>query len=349
MAGRSVLLPASTYCDGGSPLPHFLHQDGGGAKLAAVAEKDPDQFTNWLTELAKNASFGHSSFGGVSRSLKIPSGSSKPRKIILYVYKGCKPFEYLVLPVDPSSNIVPRVLLSPIPPHLTISSTVDKIFKHWGRKRSDFIAARDSLIALAKTSPPVGATFTPNSDLFIDLRYLHESWATCYVPPRFLGLEGPGENKESDDESDESDESDENAANSTMEWEWEEPQRRLLPHELEQEPDFEKMFRVVRRANDEDDAISCDSHITGVEDPEEYAKASVARGDHKPSRTWLKGVERWAQGAASEVVDDEVLVNDAQIEEAYSKEQPRVATGLDLEKPDYLSTASHKKRRRTAT
>ncbi|KAJ7226804.1 hypothetical protein GGX14DRAFT_555388 [Mycena pura] len=37
---------------------------------------------------------------------KIPSGSSKPRKIILNVYKGCKSFGYLVLPVDPLSNIM---------------------------------------------------------------------------------------------------------------------------------------------------------------------------------------------------------------------------------------------------
>ncbi|KAJ7228218.1 hypothetical protein GGX14DRAFT_611750 [Mycena pura] len=109
-------------------------------------------------------------------------------------------------------------------------------------------------------------------------------------------------------------------------------ERRLLPHELEQDPVFEKILPVIR-AHHDDDTISCDSHITGVE---EYAKANVARGDYKPMRTWLKGMRRWAQ-SASEVVEDQVPVNDEQIEEAYSREQPRVVTSLDLDKPDYLS------------
>ncbi|KAJ7778772.1 hypothetical protein DFH07DRAFT_795956 [Mycena maculata] len=249
----------------------------------------------------------------------LPSSSSKSRVFIQDLYQGHESFEYLVLPVDPASQVLPRVVFSPIPPHLTICSSVGKILKRWGYNRVEFNAIRDSFITLVKTSPPTGATFTPDIDTFIRLRYVHQSWSTCYVPPRFLGLEGP-------------DESDEDAASSTMEWEIDtiedEPQRRLLPHESQRDP----VLKIGPLPHDDDDA-SQENYITGVEDPEEYAKVSLARGDY--DRTWLKGVEQWVQGA-SVVVDDQMLLNDGQIEED-SREQPRVATSLDLDRPDYLS------------
>ncbi|KAJ7778777.1 hypothetical protein DFH07DRAFT_1056164 [Mycena maculata] len=256
---------------------------------------------------------------------KITGTSSKPRIMIQELYQGCQSFEYLVLPVDPASGVPPRVLSSSVPPHLTICSSVGKILKRWGYSRAEFDAVRDSLIELVQASPPAGSTFIPNVDAFINMQYLHETWSTCSVSSRFLGLE----------DSDGEEESDEDTASSTMEWEIEtlddEPQRRLLPHEFEKDPVLK--IRPVQVVDDDDEVLSQDSYITGVEDPEEYAKASLARGDY--DRTWLKGMEQWVQGASA-VVDDQMLLNDSQIEED-SREQPRVATSLDLDRPDYLS------------
>ncbi|KAJ7778771.1 hypothetical protein DFH07DRAFT_795953 [Mycena maculata] len=236
-----------------------------------------------------------------------PHSSSKPRTVIQ------DSFEYMVLPVDPTSRAPARVLSSSIPPHLTICSSVGKILKRWGYSQVEFDAVRDSFIELVKTSPPAGSTFIPNDGAFINLQYLHETWSTCSVSSRFLGLE----------DSDEKEESDEDTASSTMEWEIErsddEPQRRLLPHEFEKDPVLK--IRPVQVVDDDDEALSQDSYITGIEDPEEYVKTSFVRGDY--DRTWLKAMERW-------------MLNDGQIEED-SREQPRVATSLDLDKPNYLS------------
>ena len=159
---------------------------------------------------------------------------------------------------------------------------MDKILRRWGYSLVNFEAMGDSLLKLIKTAYPAGATFKPNILTFVNLKYVHEIWAIIDIPQRFLGFEGSDEDESED------------AASSTMVWEVQtlpdEPQRRLLPHELDEDPVFKNIVPVIRahvRAHDDDDAISCDSHITGVEDPEEYVKASVARGDYKPSRTWL--------------------------------------------------------------
>ncbi|KAJ7118996.1 hypothetical protein C8R44DRAFT_737841 [Mycena epipterygia] len=248
---------------------------------------------------------------------------SRPHTMIQELYEGRKSFEYLVLPVDPSSEVAPRVLISSIPPHLTIGLSVDKILKRCGYTQAKYKAFRDSLVQLVEASPPAGATFKPNNSTFIALRYVHESWASCYVPPRFLGLDDSDEDLESDD-----------LGSSTMECPWEanynEPCRRLLPHELEQEP---VIHMRLPSANDEaDDAISYDSYVSGVDDS---AKECRAREDDGEDHAWLTGMRSWAQ-SASGIIDGQVLSNDGQIEEDL-KEKPRVATSLDLEKPDYLS------------
>ncbi|KAJ7919366.1 hypothetical protein B0H13DRAFT_1868675 [Mycena leptocephala] len=128
-----------------------------------------------------------------------------------------------------------------------------------------------------------------------------------------------------------------------------EPKRRLLSSELQQpNPPIApvRMFPSVAGDDDEDDdedvAISVDSHISGVEDdPEEFAKASMARGDYEVDRKWLKGVKRWTVGTSGADADEALLIG-PQIKEDL-REQPRVVTSLDLEKPDYLS------RRRSGT
>ncbi|KAJ7700807.1 hypothetical protein B0H17DRAFT_212223 [Mycena rosella] len=247
----------------------------------------------------------------------------------LYQYESAT-FEYLVLSMNPSSKIAPRVLLSSIPPHLTISLSVDKIFRRGGYQ-ARFLAIYKSCVQLTTTSPPPGATFTPTVRTFRDLQYIHERWAICCVPAPFRG--------------EEEEELSVYAESSVSEWiEWvvrtpsdiDEPARRLHSHELKQPP----VVKIPQRRpddddDDDDDSMNGDSHITGVEDPEEFAKASVARGDCEKGRTWLTRVESWAQGAEC-VDDDGMLVNDGQIE-VDSNEGPRVATSLDLTKPDYLS------------
>ncbi|KAJ7765758.1 hypothetical protein B0H16DRAFT_1883179 [Mycena metata] len=123
-----------------------------------------------------------------------------------------------------------------------------------------------------------------------------------------------------------------NTPHATLASEDEEPQRRLLPHELK--VDFNEALRAA--ADEGDDAISCDSYITGLEGkPEEFSKTSMARAKYdEEDAAWEQGIKSWAQGAS--VVDDErMLLNDDQIEE--DPEQPRVATTLDLKKPDYLA------------
>ncbi|KAF7348582.1 hypothetical protein MVEN_01375800 [Mycena venus] len=113
-----------------------------------------------------------------------------------------------------------------------------------------------------------------------------------------------------------------------------EPERRLLGSELESAP-HPANFRMFPSADgdadddDEEDAvISDDSHISGVEgNPEEFAKASMARGDYAVNRKWLRGIARWV-GETSLANVDERLVNDGQIENDSGKFPP-IVTGLD--------------------
>ncbi|KAJ6457084.1 hypothetical protein C8R47DRAFT_175009 [Mycena vitilis] len=106
-----------------------------------------------------------------------PIGFIKFRKPIQDLYEGSTSFEYLVLPVDPANKIAPVLLISPVPPQLTISSTVDKILMRWGYRASTFGSLCSSFVDLVITSPATGATFTPRGFDFRRLRYVHERWA----------------------------------------------------------------------------------------------------------------------------------------------------------------------------
>ncbi|KAJ7684414.1 hypothetical protein DFH06DRAFT_1155570 [Mycena polygramma] len=266
----------------------------------------------------------------------LPDTVSKSRVMINDIY-DCQSFQYLVLPVDPSSGTAPQLLVSSIPPHLTICSSVDKIVHKWGWRRDDFHDACGSILDLVVAVPPSGATSSPDLHTFMDLRYLHETWATHYAPSRFLGLEVSDEVEEESDE-----------GSSTMEWEVctvddEEPQRRLLPHELEAEPVYVTKFLAANRSGDDDDElISHDSHISGVDDPEEFAKASKALGDYKKDASWSEGIQSWTTDVLG-VDDDQMMLNDAQIAED-PQEKPRVAASLDFDDPDYVSTAARQGR-----
>ncbi|KAJ7700813.1 hypothetical protein B0H17DRAFT_1327837 [Mycena rosella] len=296
-----------------------------------LAENSKDPADPHLTDIMMDDTFILVANGDLVRKLyfvasNLSESYRESRIAIQDFYEGAKIFEYLVLPVDPATKIAPRLLLSPVPPHLTISISVDKLLKRWGYSSFKFDAAAKSLIKFSEASPPTNATFLPDLDTFVHLRCTHERWAMCYIAARFFG------------EDSEMEEASDGAQSSTMEWEvqtisnFDEPCRRMLPHEFEQEPVVK--IRQALVYNEEDEAISCDSHITGAEDSEEYLKASIARADYADP-SWLTWVENWAEGA-ERVDDDEMLLNDEQIEED-SKEGPRVATSLDLTKPDYLS------------
>ncbi|KAJ7152261.1 hypothetical protein C8R43DRAFT_1003926 [Mycena crocata] len=266
----------------------------------------------------------------------LPMSVTDNRETIQDVYQGATSFDYLVLPVDPSSAIRPRILTSQVPPHLTICPSADKISRLWGPTYAEFIAIRDSLVKLVNDSPPIGASFILDDLAFSRLEYIHESWGTCYVPPSFRGLDDPPFKSRMLPSEPES---------STMEWEIrtladEEPHRRLLPHEFEREPDLK--FFALPVDESEDDDVSCDS-----QDPEVIAKASILPDEYETEHLWLKGMESWAQEASSES-DENMLLNDGQIE-ADDKEQPRVATSLDLGKPDYLQLSRYKKSTATRT
>ncbi|KAJ7184538.1 hypothetical protein C8R46DRAFT_462534 [Mycena filopes] len=218
----------------------------------------------------------------------------KPRTMLQNVY-GSTSFNYLVLPVDPSSGILPRVVVSSVPPHVTLAPSVDHLFVHWGYGRLAFATACQSIIQHVAANPTTGRAFMPPKETFRVMKSLHERWATCPVPSRFLGLEC-------------SDEEETEAGSSTMEWEVgtlasedEEPQRRLLPHELAADPVI-KFQTYIRVEVDADDTISCDSYVTGLEGkPEELFKASMARDDDDAE--WSRGIQSWAAGAS----DNELL------------------------------------------
>ncbi|KAJ7118994.1 hypothetical protein C8R44DRAFT_187425 [Mycena epipterygia] len=262
----------------------------------------------------------------IIRSLFLASSSSAAGKLQRVVQELCqdnKSFEYMVLPVDPSSGVAPRLLSSLVPPHLTISISVDKIFKRWGYTHGAFDMARDSFLTLVETSPPDGVTFTPTLHTFINLRFIHERWSIVDVPPHFLGLDDLDEESNATSSTDDGESSVDDGESSaddgeSMEvplWGYMEPRHRLEPHEFAQES-----LVAIRQlpAPDHDDTNSCDS---GVEDP---AKTSLAQEDYEPNRVWWTEMNRWVQSTTG-IVDDRMLWIDGEIEGDAGK-KPHVAT-----------------------
>ncbi|KAJ6530317.1 hypothetical protein B0H19DRAFT_1192807 [Mycena capillaripes] len=257
-------------------------------------------------------------------------------------YKGCASFEYLVVPVDPRSDLPVHIFVSEVPPHLMWCTTVGKVMKAWGRlKGNHYHAVRLSLIERAKTAADNGRPALDLSD-FDTMRLINRTWTWVdHVPPSFLSEDSDQTVVEVAESSDSKSDS---GFSSTLAWEvqssascYHEPKRRLLPCELQRElPTANiQLFPSADGEEDESDAISADSYISGVDDPDEFAKASAARGDYAMDRKSLKRIKRWAE-CASGADTEEILLNDAQIKED-PREQPRAATSLDLEKPDYIS------------
>ncbi|KAF8198156.1 hypothetical protein K438DRAFT_1966903 [Mycena galopus ATCC 62051] len=269
---------------------------------------------------------------------RAPPGVRRPH--IQKIYDGCKAFEYLVVPIDLASTFPARILTAELPPHLALCTTFGKMLKAWGTwPGKDWDAQCISVIERSKSVPHDGRPALEMWQL-TQMELIHRKWSWAdSVPSSFLSEASDQTMVEPEEEHHDGKRK---SAHSIEELEAggsdsrHEPKRRLLPSELQSPPEI-RLFPSVDGddSDDENDAISNDSHISGVDgDPEEFVKASMARGDYEVDRKWLKGIRRWA-AKASKADADETLLSDGQIKED-SREQPRDATSLDLGKPDYL-------------
>ncbi|KAJ7144978.1 hypothetical protein C8R43DRAFT_561287 [Mycena crocata] len=260
------------------------------------------------------------------RDKKLRFGVRRPH--IQKIYEGNNSFEYLIVPLDPSGAT--RTWVSEVPPHLVLCTTSGKMLDAWGdlpgKKR---LAMQLTLLARSVVASQTNASFALRVSDFVTIEQIYWTWSWMdHVPESFLSEDSDVTMVESDEEWKPLPMPNLVKAGSSMSSDHE-PQRRLLPCELEEDPNF------LAIDDDSDDSMSSNSHITGIDDSEEFAKAIMARGDYEMDRSWLKRMESWAEGASSGN-DEGMLLKDDQIEED-PKEQPRVATSLNLNQPDYLS------------
>ncbi|KAJ7272807.1 hypothetical protein C8J57DRAFT_259619 [Mycena rebaudengoi] len=272
------------------------------------------------------------------------------RTHIQCVYQGRKSFDYIILPVDPSTPVPPRMLSSELPPHLAVCTTCSNLTRRWARLTGyEFKPVVQSIMKLAKAcADPSSIPDFEIMDLVFTIWY-------CASPPRsFLGLEleeDPRPTPKQAARIEEPQVEEKSSAESELEsWasSYEEPQRRLLSCEGgAHDPDNEGKRRFFTSADgrdghdDDDDALSFESHIiSGIEDPKEHAQ----KDRDKPIRKFLKRIASWVEGTSSS--GDELLVNDDQILQD-PKELPCVVSGLDLSKPDYQRVLQSRKRRKT--
>ncbi|KAJ7105027.1 hypothetical protein C8R44DRAFT_887032 [Mycena epipterygia] len=97
-----------------------------------------------------------------------------------------------------------------------------------------------------------------------------------YVPPNFF----------SEDSDQKMVAAEENSDSSTDSIDW----------DFQQDPPTQLFPSAANKDDAKDDAISSDSHITGVEDLEEFAKANLTRRDYESDRAWLRGIKSWVEG-----------------------------------------------------
>ncbi|KAJ7842835.1 hypothetical protein B0H14DRAFT_2586088 [Mycena olivaceomarginata] len=260
----------------------------------------------------------------------------------LVLYKGCKSFEYLVLPIDPANTVPLRILTLEVPPHLALCTTYGKIVKTWGflpRKVCD--ANQISLVKRANEATQGKHQGRPALGMrqLQEVECVHRKWSWAdYVPPSFLFEDSDRTMTMVEPDEEPSDRKRKSPDRSSAARHDSEPKRRLLSLELQAPVKVEiRLFPSVDgKDENNDDAISVDSHISGVEgDPEEFVKASRARGDYEVGRKWLKKMKRWAAGTSG-ADTGETLFNDAQINDDW-RERPRDASSLDLDKPHFLA------------
>ncbi|KAJ7063686.1 hypothetical protein C8F01DRAFT_87476 [Mycena amicta] len=195
------------------------------------------------------------------------------------------------------------------------------------------------LFKLPATFSPSDATPIPKPLTLINLYYLYKDWICAFAPPSFIaGLPLP----ELSEEMEEGSQSKESLHTVLTPVTCETPPRRLLPHELARDPN-------ARDDEEDDDAITDDSHISGADGLEEYSKASLARDSCMSNDRWVKVVSSWVREVGSFDVDERTIFNDEEVRTAEKEftEQPRTVSSMHLDKPDYLHVPRFKRKRST--
>ncbi|KAJ7666714.1 hypothetical protein DFH06DRAFT_1469919 [Mycena polygramma] len=215
----------------------------------------------------------------------------------------------------------PRGLSPPMClPHLALCTTSGKMMKAWGALPAKSTKPLQLSITERSKAASHGEQTVPTTWEFQVLELTHRTWASAdYVPASFRS----------------------GSSDQTMvEWKQKIPVHK--PKVLSKRKlDREAKSSASNYGDDDDSALGTDSHISGVDDPDEFAKASAARGDYKLDRKRRKEIKLWAKGTSG-ADPDAALLTDAQVEQ-YLTEQPRVVISLDLDKPDYLSRCKGRK------
>ncbi|KAJ6456605.1 hypothetical protein C8R47DRAFT_1227794 [Mycena vitilis] len=267
------------------------------------------------------------------RNTKAKFGVRHPH--IQKVYKGYTSFEYLVVPIDPCSDVPIHTVISDVPSHLVLCTTSGKIGRAWGRlKGRDYDVVRLSLIERANAAIPADSPALDVSD-FQRMNDIYLLWASIdYVPPSFLS-----EDSDQAEVTESVRSLSDSGFSSNMAWEvgssascYHEPKRRLLPSERQADFPIRMFPSADGMQDDDDDAMSEDSHVPGGEDGDE-GKARAAPGDGEADLAWSNVISQWAKGALDADADTS---NDAQIKQDL-REPP--ATSPDLAKPDWEDVA----------
>ncbi|KAJ7765757.1 hypothetical protein B0H16DRAFT_1687353 [Mycena metata] len=161
----------------------------------------------------------------------------------------------------------PQLLISPLPPHLSISTSVAKMLKFGGYSSTAYSTLGAAISSLVDRSASPLSGFDVDDFTFLCMRYIHERWAKCYIPSRFIGGE------DSEDESS-------NAGSGSMEWDlitvdadYEEPQRRVLPHELQIDLVVVNFRVIVPAPNGED--VEETARDIPIADPRRQARGVI--------------------------------------------------------------------------
>ncbi|KAJ7230470.1 hypothetical protein GGX14DRAFT_583398 [Mycena pura] len=241
------------------------------------------------------------------------------RPFVQELYHGAASFDYVVLHVNPAAAIPPWVLVSAVPPHLTVCTSAAKLQKHgWNVAPTTKRRHLEALFYLPITFTPSDAIPIPKPFALFQLEYVYSAWKRTFVPPNFCaGLPVPVAP----------------VVKEEKDWEWKTMKFSSScdtpPGRIEDNPSVYDLM---------EEDMSNDSYISGADNPEDYAKASLARDGYLSNGRWLKGMKRWVQSLAHGPTGDDMMVDDNDaILQGYSKEQACAVASLDLGKPDYLS------------
>ncbi|KAJ7217671.1 hypothetical protein GGX14DRAFT_597301 [Mycena pura] len=269
------------------------------------------------------------------------------------LYKGCKSFEYIAIPSNPTSILPARALVLDVPPHVVLCTTFGKVSRAWGHLPAKaYDVLRDSLIERSKVATPNGeAVSSPSEFDSMEDIYRRWSWATP-VPSSFFAEDSDHTMVEADEPPDPRSpgssckDTKHNGGSPASREREVDSKHRLLPSELAPEPQIRLSLAMdsdeESEADDMDDStVNSGSSVSTVEDSGQHRQ--VACNEFEDDSTWftddctrLKEIQDWAQARSSAGDDVHVVYDDTDITDRLP-ERPRVVTTLNLEKPDYLS------------